>query len=108
MSLSESIKALRKNANVSQAELAEKIGVAVTTVSGYEIGTRIPRIATIEKIAAFFGVSTSNLIGEECQVSDVEDSWPGIMILIRRASKLDVSTKQQIEQYISFALRNNH
>lgn len=45
------VKYMRKEAGLEQKELAEKIGFASSTISGYEIGLKDPKYSTVEKIA---------------------------------------------------------
>ncbi len=45
------ISTMRKNAKLTQKELAKKCNIATTTLSGYEINHREPNFETIEKIA---------------------------------------------------------
>lgn len=47
-----------------QRELAEYVGAKYTTVSGWTRGISYPRADAMEKIANFFGIPTSQLIGE--------------------------------------------
>ena len=49
---------LRKEKNLSQYELAEKMGFSRGQISNYEQGTRQPDFDTLQKFAAFFEVST--------------------------------------------------
>ena len=58
------IKELRKREGLSQPQLAEKIGVTKGTISLWERGPRRPDFPAMEKIADFFNVSVSYLIGE--------------------------------------------
>lgn len=51
------LKSLRKAAHLSQSQLAEKLGLAPSTVGNYEQGTRIPDYETLELIADFFNVN---------------------------------------------------
>ena len=46
-----------------QKDLAEFVGAKTTTVSGWTRGVSYPRADAIEKIALFFGISTSRLVG---------------------------------------------
>lgn len=48
---------MRKAAHLSQSQLAEKLGLAPSTVGNYEQGTRIPDYETLELIADFFNVN---------------------------------------------------
>jgi transcriptional regulator with XRE-family HTH domain len=54
---------LRKELNLSQEEIAEKIGIDVSSINRYEKDKREPEYATLLKIAAFFNVSTDYLLG---------------------------------------------
>ena len=57
MKMGERIKALREERGLRQIDLANTIGVALTTISGYELNTRTPRIDVLTKIADYFGVT---------------------------------------------------
>lgn len=58
------LKSLRKERDLSQVELAKKIGVAPTTISMYEQGKREPDFETEEKLADFFNVNLDTLRGK--------------------------------------------
>lgn len=47
-----------------QKELAEYVGAKYTTVSGWTRGVSYPRADSMEKIANFFGIPTSQLVGK--------------------------------------------
>lgn len=53
---------LRKLANMSQEELAEKIGISRQTLSKYETGESLPDIDKCMAIAEVFGVSLDDLV----------------------------------------------
>ncbi|MCR4755816.1 MAG: helix-turn-helix transcriptional regulator [Lachnospiraceae bacterium] len=53
---------LRKIYNMSQEELADKLGVTRQTVSKYETGESLPDIEKCAAIAAVFGVTIDDLI----------------------------------------------
>ena len=59
------MKYLRKQKDLTQRELAEKLGLSNSTIANYETGLRLPDRKTEEKIADFFGVSIAYLRGEE-------------------------------------------
>ncbi len=59
------LRILRKNKGLNQSQLADKIGIARTTVSNYEQGVRFPKQNTLIKIAEFFEVSVDYLLGNE-------------------------------------------
>lgn len=43
MELKERIAKLRRIKNLTQAELAEKVGVTTRSIQNYELGTRVPK-----------------------------------------------------------------
>lgn len=47
-----------------QKDLAEYVGAKTTTVSGWTRGVSYPRADAMEKIAMFFGIPTSHLVGD--------------------------------------------
>ena len=48
--------------DVTTAELAEKIGVDASTVCLWEQGKRIPKYASIKRVAKLFGCSLGDVI----------------------------------------------
>lgn len=61
--LSNRLKELRKEANVSQSQLAEYIGFHQRTYAHYENGTRIPTVNKLYFISSYYGVSIDYLLG---------------------------------------------
>lgn len=57
------IKYLRKENNLSQDDLSVLLHVDRTTISGYELGNRIPNIYMLIRIADIFHVSLDYLVG---------------------------------------------
>lgn len=55
---------LRKELNLTQEELAKKIGYTRTAVSAWEIGRNEPSNADTIKLANFFRVTTDYLLGK--------------------------------------------
>lgn len=53
---------VRKKRGLSQREVAESIGVAVTTYNNIENGRRNPRLKTAKKISEFFGIDIRDII----------------------------------------------
>lgn len=53
-----------------QKDLAEYVGAKTTTVSGWTRGVSYPRADAMEKIANFFGVPTSYLVGVRPEESE--------------------------------------
>ena len=61
------LKILRVRKGMTQADLAEKVGVSQNTISLYEAGNRFPRNSVLEKLAAAL----------ECEVKDI--IWGGVV-----------------------------
>ena len=69
-SFKEMLKYLRLRENLSQSELAEKLGVAKSTISMYEVGKREPDFETLEAIADLFNVDMNFLLGKDGSEND--------------------------------------
>jgi len=64
MSFSKKLKMLREDKKLSQAELAEKAGIAQANICKFENGVIIPNIATARRLADALGVTTDCLSEE--------------------------------------------
>ena len=54
---------MRKNAGLTQADLAKALGVTDVAVSKWESGKQSPSSKTLSKLADFFGVSVDEVLG---------------------------------------------
>ena len=59
------IKELRQKNKLSQIELANKIKASNQAISAYENGSREPKLETWNKLAEYFSVPTSYLMGTD-------------------------------------------
>lgn len=66
MEFGDKIRRLRLEKGLTQTELADKLGMCFRSICGYEIGDRVPRPATLAKLADFFNVSVSYLSDPDC------------------------------------------
>ncbi len=57
--------ALRRERKMTQAELAERIGVSQGVISDYEHGRKMPRIPSLLKLCAVFDISMDELLSDE-------------------------------------------
>lgn len=55
-SIGQKLQTLRKGRKLTQAEMAEKLGLTRCTVSNYECGRRSPHLSELKRIAEYFGV----------------------------------------------------
>lgn len=65
MAFHDRLKEARINARFTQEQLAEKIGVAKSTLSGYENGNREPSVATVAKLLQILRVDANYLYQDE-------------------------------------------
>ena len=65
MTIDEKISTLRRDAGMSQDELAEKLDVSRQSVSKWESGKAIPDSAKILALSQLFDVSTDFLLKDE-------------------------------------------
>lgn len=59
------LKTLRLKENMTQANLAQKLGLTKSVISAYETGLRLPSYDILIHIARIFNVSTDYLLGLE-------------------------------------------
>lgn len=59
------LKTLRFKANMTQAQLAQKLGLTKSVISAYETGLRLPSYDILIHIAKIYNVSTDYLLGLE-------------------------------------------
>lgn len=65
MTFAEKLKSIRKQAEMSQEQLAEKLGVSRQAVTKWETDTGIPDIENIMAISALFDISIDELLSNE-------------------------------------------
>ncbi len=86
-------KALRIRDNLTQEELAIKLGVSRSTIGMYEQGKREPGIEGLEAIADFFNVNMNDLTGN---TSD-EEYYDNLQI--RQISQLIFENKELLKLF---------
>lgn len=57
------LKKLRIERNLTQKQVAERVGVAISAISSYESEVRYPSYAVLVKLATTYRVSTDYLLG---------------------------------------------
>lgn len=65
MALSDNIKKLREERNLTQQQLADKLYVSRQTICRWENGSRCPDLITAKKLALELGVSMDDLVSDE-------------------------------------------
>jgi transcriptional regulator with XRE-family HTH domain len=70
--IGQKIRALRRERDLTQEELAELLGVSVQAVSKWETGGGLPDISQLPPLASVFGVSADELLGIDVANQDAE------------------------------------
>lgn len=81
MTLPERLKELRKEKHMTQAQLANILGVAKGTVAMWEMGKRNPSLETLEQMSAVFERTVSYIMGTSDDPSSPELSESAIQQL---------------------------
>lgn len=100
MTIGQRIKDARTNAKYTQQQLADMIGVAKSTVTGYEKGIREPDSIKINAIAKALNVSGDYLLGTEYD-------WlptPEAMKIARKFDCLDDRGKGVVKTVVEYEL----
>ena len=78
MNMGEKLKSLRVEKKLTQKQVADRIGLAISAVSSYESGTRYPSYDALIKLSHIFHVSTDYLLGitdkRNIDVTGLDDS----------------------------------
>lgn len=61
--MGDKLKSLRIEKKLTQKQVADRIGLAISAVSSYESGSRYPSYDVLVKLARIFHVSTDYLLG---------------------------------------------
>ncbi|KXB38178.1 helix-turn-helix domain-containing protein [Aerococcus christensenii] len=84
MAFAERLKELRKQAHLTQVELAKRLGIGQSSYADWERGKKKPTQENLVKIAQVLNVSIDYLVGNSEEKTDVLDN---IELLFRMNSK---------------------
>lgn len=123
ISISDRLKKIREEKNVTQMQVAKDLGLNNKTLSGYERGVSEPDLNTINLLANYYGVTADYLLGRNKtaneyidEIVDVdfipeEESYPNYksiqkqefdhdMTIIRAYLSLSPESKREIEKMV--------
>lgn len=83
MDLANNIRYYRKLNKLTQADLANKLDVAPTAISAWEVGRNKPLMDKIEQMSTLFNIKKSDLLGDEIDT-------PTNLVPINRASIVNI------------------
>lgn len=97
MAFNDRLKESRTNAGLTQEQLSEKLGIAKSTLSGYESGNREPSIATVAKILDILDVDANYLYQDEVEkitnvVVNIEEKT-----ILERYRELDEHGREMVD-----------
>ena len=88
MTIGEKISELRRNAGLTQRDLALKIGVTPSAVGNYEQGVSFPREEVLYRLFSALGCTPNELFGfEEETVTIAARKGGGTIVLKKRGKK---------------------
>lgn len=99
MTVGEKIRQLRKEKNMSQADLSYATGLTKGAISMYELNARNPKFETLEILADFFNVDMNYLLGKSEYTDIVADDTERLLFSMYRA--LNEEGKKKVAEYMS-------
>ena len=98
--MSERLRTLREEMSLTQSQLAEKLDIAVSSISQYESGDRVPSDDVKIKLASFFDVSLDFLVG----ISDIRNPY----VFFTLSQYFNSLTEDEINEVIKFIMFIKH
>ena len=104
--LGEKIKLYRESKNMTQAEVAEALGIKSATVSKYESGALEPNIEALKKLSELFEVTIDELLNDEQDRFDI--SKVKLLNILREQKEMKIKGNLYHNTQIIFAYNTNH
>ena len=97
MDLGKNIAKARKNANLTQEQLAEKLQVARQTVSKWEAGTTMPTVPGLVKLAKALQTDCNSLLAEEEKQPEIKQTETGYVVDWTKLYPILVTYQQELD-----------
>lgn len=101
MAFNDRLKEARISCGLTQEQLAQKIGVAKSTVTGYEKGNSEPNMLTVQKIMQELKIDANFLWQDDIDQTSKEIFSKQEIEYIKKYRKLDVYGKKQVDSVLS-------
>lgn len=92
--LGDTLKELREEKNITQAEIAKIISVERQTYGGYERNTSLPDADAIKKLAQYYGVTADYLLQTNIRPKSLDDYT---------TTTLNRLSKENLEKVLDYA-----
>lgn len=86
--LSKNLKKCIERSGKDRGEIAVELNISYSTLTDWVNGNKYPRINNIEKLAAYFGVSKSDLIEDFEEIKKDNDALATIIVKLRTNKEL--------------------
>ena len=91
------IKELRKEKNITVAELAKELGISQSMLTNYENGNGTPRDESIwEKLSQIFGVSKSHVMGLTTDI-ETTNKTKRLRVVVDMSQPVSIQPKSQTD-----------
>jgi transcriptional regulator with XRE-family HTH domain len=99
LTFGKNLKALRREKDLTQDELAQKLSLSVQAISRYETGAAYPDVEMLPVIAGFFGVSVDALLGVSSKEKErrMDEYTNELRTLTDRTQRLALLRKEHAE-----------
>lgn len=104
VNMGEKLKSLRIEKKLTQKQVADRLGLAISAVSSYESGTRYPSYDALIRLSHIFHVSTDYLLGmtdkrnvDVTGLSDYEVELVSQLVNALRDKNHSISNQSKIE-----------
>lgn len=103
------LKELRKEKNLTQEQLAEKLGITNKTISRWETGTYLPSVEMLQILSEFYDVSINEILcGKKLTTNEYKEAAEeNLKSAIEKSSfslkeKIDFYKKKWLKEHIAF------
>ena len=104
MKFNEHLRLLRESNNLTQEQMAIRVGIAKTTYIGYEKGEREPRLSELKKMANVLGMT----IGQLCMESDSRTVDENMVLLFEAVKEFNEEEKGAFSNLVEAMVTKDH
>lgn len=103
--LGERIRQARTKKNLTQAQLADMLGKAESSIRMWELGKSQPDSYTLSKISKIFNVTTDYFLGEVNEPFPLNEETE-VLILRRETGKMNTSQRKEVMNLLKEAFND--